>query len=164
MKKQVQSLRRVFLFSLCAILLAFTAQAAAFHLPVQAKVVRAKIVRKRKVVAAPVPSAPIATLTYNSRRHLFSLRVTWVKKINYTVAYNKKGSDIMEALQGARRFIKATTFTRNIFAGSQSSRYFIPHFVTGGTLEVHGTDWQDNPFTITQSFTISGGKLVVTGP
>ncbi len=132
---------------------------AATHKPVARRVVRSRVVHR----VAPVPTgSPVAKLTYNARSHRFYLTVTNVKQLNYTIAYNKKGSDIMEALQGARRYKKGTTFSINVYAGSQSTKYFIPHTVTGGTLEIHGTDGQGQSFTINQTFTVSGGKLTIT--
>lgn len=130
------------------------------------KVVKPKVVAKPKTPAKPVVDAvpagpPTATLSYNISTHRFSVRVTNVKKITYVIAYNKRGGSIMEALQGARKYTKATNFTATLYAGSQSSKYFIPHTVTSGIMDIKGTDGQNNSFSIHKTFTVSGKKFVV---
>ncbi len=117
------------------------------------------VIRRKGVVLDVIPAgAPVATITYSPSVHQFRLRVTNVKKVTYVIAYNKQGSDIQEALQGSRRYKKATNFVANLYAGSQSSHYFIPHFVTNATLHVEGTDGQDSPFTIDQQIPITQPK------
>lgn len=113
----------------------------------------------------PLTGPPVTTFSYNTRNHHFSLMVRPLlpgSRLTYTIAYTKQGSDIQEALQGSRRITRTKTFSITPYAGSQSSRYFISHFVTGGSLDISGTDLQGNPYTFHENFTIQGRKFVVT--
>ena len=153
---------KFFLFGLVALSTIGIAMPSVAHSnQVQAVVRKRRIIRK-KITPPPTIGTPVTKLTYNTRSHHFLLTVTFVKRVNYTIAYHKKGSDIMEALQGSKVIKKGTTLSLSLYAGSQSSHYFIAHSVTDGELTINGVDTQGNSFTVDKTFVIRGGRLVFT--
>ena len=151
------------LLSVCCLVLTLS---VAFQIAATSNQVHARIRRTRSssTYVSPLSGPTKTTLSYNTRSHRFSLTVRPLQpgsRVNYTIAYMKKNSDVQEALQGARKITRTKTFSATLYAGTQSSKYFLPHTVTSGSLDVTGTDLTGSAYTFHENFTIQGRKLIV---
>jgi hypothetical protein len=105
-----------------------------------------------------------AAVTFRYTKPNFSLKVTGVKKASYTLEYTRtaKGMTYQEGLQGGGKANTANIYSKSIYGGTQSSKYFIPHVITGGKITVVMTKLDGSTLTYTATFTITKNKFVVT--
>lgn len=100
---------------------------------------------------------------YYTKSKLFQVKVTRAKKVRYTFEYvrSAKGREIQEGVQGGGK-TKNGTYVKNIYAGTQSSKYFIPHNVLRGKLSVYATDVNNDLDSHIYTFVIKKNKMVIT--
>lgn len=85
------------------------------------------------------------------------------KKVRYTFEYTRlaKNQEIQEGVQGGGKS-KNNTYIKNIYAGTQSSKYFIPHKVLRGKLFITATDVNGDLDTHSYTFVILKNKMKIT--
>ncbi|MBI5151106.1 MAG: hypothetical protein HZA34_00880 [Candidatus Pacebacteria bacterium] len=100
---------------------------------------------------------------FYTKSKLFQVKVTRAKKVRYTFEYvrSAKGKEIQEGAQGGGK-TKNGTYLKNIYAGTQSSKYFIPHNVLRGKLSVYATDVNNDLDSHIYTFVIKKNKMVIT--
>lgn len=115
---------------------------------------------------APVPSSastkstkPSAILTYTLSPRQFSVIGTGMKNVAYTITYQRTGGKLTEALAGSGRAVRGL-YGRKHYAGSQSSKYFIPHNVLSGHFQFDGVTLAGTNYSVNRDFVIKKGKLV----
>lgn len=104
---------------------------------------------------------PGYSFTY-TRNKLFQLKVVRAKKVRYTFEYTRlaKGKEIIEGVQGGGKS-KKNVYVKSIYAGTQSSKYFIPHTVLRGKIHITATDVNDDLDTHSYTFVISKNKMKI---
>ncbi len=104
-----------------------------------------------------------AVVTFRYTKPNFSLKVTGVKKVTYTLEYTRtaKGQDYVEGLQGGGKTLKNNVFSKSIYGGTQSSKYFVPHTIKSGNITVFLTKLDGSTATYKGVFTIAKNKLVI---
>lgn len=104
------------------------------------------------------------TVIFRYTRPNFLLKISRVKRVTYTLEYTRttKGSDYLEGLQGGGKANPVNIFTKVIYGGTQSSRYFIPHAIKGGKIVVVFTKVDGTTVTYTATFTVVKNKFVIT--
>lgn len=110
------------------------------------------------------PTTTNAAVTFRYTKPNFSLKVTGVKKVTYTLEYTRtaKGQDYVEGLQGGGKALKNNVFSKSIYGGTQSSKYFIPHTVKSGNITVLLTKLDGSVVTYKAVFTIVKNKFVIS--
>ena len=105
-----------------------------------------------------------AAVTFRYVKPNFSLKVTGVKKVTYTLEYIRtaKGQDYSEGLQGGGKALKNNVYSKSIYGGTQSSKYFIPHTIKNGNITVLLTKVDGSTVTYKAIFTIVKNKLVIS--
>ena len=105
-----------------------------------------------------------AAVTFRYAKPNFSLKVTGVKKVTYILEYTRtaKGQEYIEGLQGGGKALKNTVFSKFIYGGTQSSKYFIPHTIRNGNITVLLTKLDGSIVTYKAVFTIAKNKLVIS--
>lgn len=90
------------------------------------------------------------------------MKVTRTKRVRYTLEYTRssKGQEIQEGVQGGGKATK-NNYIKSIYAGTQSSKYFIPHTVLRGKLFITATDVNDDIDTHAYTFVISKNKMKI---
>jgi len=98
-----------------------------------------------------------------TKSKLFQLKVVRTKKVRYTFEYTRlaKNQEIQEGVQGGGKS-KNNTYIKNIYAGTQSSKYFIPHKVLRGKLFITATDVNGDLDTHSYTFVILKNKMKIT--
>ena len=98
-----------------------------------------------------------------TKSKLFQVKVTRTKKVRYTLEYvrSSKGQEIQEGVQGGGK-AKNNTFVKSIYAGTQSSKYFIPHTVLRGKISIIATDVNNDLDSHAYTFVISKNKMKIT--
>lgn len=101
-------------------------------------------------------SGPKVTFSYVKPN--FNLTVTQVKKVTYSIEYVRlvNGRAVLEGIQGGGKASANNTFTKRIYAGTQSSRYFIPHLVKEGTIKLRLTKLDGTVISRSVGFTGKG--------
>ena len=104
---------------------------------------------------------PSITLQFASQRFIISAKN--VQKVTYTLEYTRtsRSGDILEGFQGVGK-AKGGNYIGVHYAGTQSSKYFIPHSVKSGKLALRGTDLNGRAFSYTAEFVMKKNKLVIT--
>ena len=97
-----------------------------------------------------------------TKSKLFQVKVTRTKKVRYTFEYfrSSKGQEIQEGVQGGGK-AKNNTFVKSIYAGTQSSKYFIPHAVLRGKISITATDVNNDLDSHVYTFVISKNKMKI---
>lgn len=110
------------------------------------------------------PTTTNAAVTFRYTKPNFSLKVTGVKKVTYTLEYTRtaKGQDYVEGLQGGGKALKNNVFSKSIYGGTQSSKYFIPHTIKSGNITVLLTKLDGSTITYKAVFTIVKNKFVIS--
>lgn len=114
-----------------------------------------------------IVAPPKVTLTYSKTGSEFSLKVTEIKKVSYTLEYNwhsldssGKATTNTDALTNTQTASTNNTVTDKQIAGTKSSEDVFLHDVQGGTLHITAetTDGKtltyQNTFTITETGTV----------
>jgi hypothetical protein len=83
------------------------------------------------------------------------------KKCGYLEYTRFKGQEIQEGVQGGGKS-KNNIYLKSIYAGTQSSKYFIPHTVLRGKIFITATDVNDDIDTHAYSFMIKKNKMMIT--
>ena len=110
-------------------------------------------------------ASPKVSVTYNSKASSFLVAASGVQSVSYTLEYKRAAGSgqVLEGLQSAGKAAKNGSYARRHYAGTQSSKYFIPHKVKSGTLRMKGKTKAGKAFSKNVSFTVSaGGVLKVT--
>jgi hypothetical protein len=105
---------------------------------------------------------PKTSLTYAANR--FLLTVKNIKSLTYTIEYTRSlptGGTAMEGLQGGGKAGKNGIYSSRLFAGTQSSKYFIPHNVLSGSIVLKAVDLQGKTYNYRARFVIKKGRLVL---
>ncbi len=97
-----------------------------------------------------------------TKSKLFQVKVIRAKKVRYTFEYTHlaRGQEIQEGVQGGGK-AKKNVFLKNIYAGTQSSKYFIPHKVLRGKITIIATDVNDDLDSHVYTFVISRNKMKI---
>ena len=105
-----------------------------------------------------------AAVTFRYTKPNFFLKITGVKKATYILEYTRtaKGQDYVEGLQGGGKALKNNVYSKSIYGGTQSSRYFIPHTIKNGNITVLLTKLDGSTVTYKAIFTIVKNKLVIS--
>lgn len=106
-------------------------------------------------------SKPNVAFSFTLTPRQFMINARGFRNIAYTITYKRTGSTQTEALTGGGK-VSNGAYVKRHYAGSQSSRYFIPHNVQSGTLQFEGITQTGSNYTLTRSFVIKRGKLVYT--
>ncbi len=81
-----------------------------------------------------------------------------VNKVKYSIDYVRVGSgsigDVQEGLQKGGPGRRGR-YSAHVYAGTQSSHYFIPHRVKSANLHLTGTTLDGTPFTYDTSITVN---------
>lgn len=135
-----------------------------FRLITQVSLVVALVLVSLWQAPAAWAAAPSVSVTYTGKSSYFMVVAKNTKTINYTIEYVRAaggGSTITEGLSGGGKGTKKTgLYLRRHFAGTQSSRYYIPHNVKSGQLIASGTDMSGQKFNKTIPFSIVKGRLI----
>ncbi|HYD35800.1 MAG TPA: hypothetical protein VD999_07065 [Vitreimonas sp.] len=101
-------------------------------------------------------AGPRASITYASKGSSFLVVMSGVQSVNYTIEYTRAvgNGEMLEGIQSAGKGKKGA-YAKRHYAGTQSSKYFIPHKVKSGTLMVKGKDLKGKAFSKTIKFTVS---------
>ncbi len=116
---------------------------------------------KPKAAVAVAPVIPKTVFSYSPNNRRFSLAVKNVTgKVTYSIEYTRisKTGDIVEGIQRSGK-AKNRSFSGTAYAGTQSSKYFVPHNVRSGTLYLKATDLSGSVYLYRTSFTVNKGKV-----
>ncbi len=103
---------------------------------------------------------PVVTFTYKAPNFLITAGPN-VKRVTYTIEYVRVSTagDVTEGLQsGGKAPLKGKfkgRYSGRVYAGTQSSRYFIPHRVKSAHISLKGTTLDRNTFSYTNDITVT---------
>src|SRR5258708_473629 len=104
-------------------------------------------------VSTLISKTPSAALTYTLSPRQFTVSARGVKNISYTITYQRTGGKLTEALTGGGRTSNGV-YIKRIYAGSQSSHYFIPHNVLSGHFQFDAITTIGGNFSVAHDFVI----------
>jgi hypothetical protein len=99
-------------------------------------------------------SPSVVELLYNSKTHEFTVRVSKIQTLSYTLRYSTKGGTVEQAVVGKGKGDKANNFSATHLAGTESSGQKILHDVTQGVLEITSKDVGGQEVKHVKNFTV----------
>ncbi len=103
---------------------------------------------------------PTVKIGFTLKPRQFTITAKGFKTVQYTIEYQRSGG-VTEGLNGGGK-VKAGTYVGRHFAGTQSSKYFIPHDVKSGRLIFSGKTLKGADFSYTTGFVVKNGRLTLT--